>query len=268
MVYPGMEKMTININKNKNIGRVLFIVEGLKTEFDIIHKIFTRVFDYKYEKFDRLGRYSKYNTKSNLNSSVFVINTENSSIKSVGDANHYLDKLYVTLIEKYRFPVNKSAIFYIFDRDVKSNQDAEFIADLLKRLTNSRASNGFNMQGLLLLSYPSIESFVLSNFTKNCFDMEFELGKTLKRYLCINQISEHKIKESTLFLATHEMLSALNKLGIHTYDIDNFGETNLTIFNKQEEYYLINQKYRLLSLVCMALIDLGIIEINDGYEIN
>ncbi len=258
-----MEKMSININKNKNIGRVLFIVEGLKTEFDVIHKIFTHIFDYKYEKFDRLGRYSKYNTKSNLNSSVFVINTENSSIKSINDANYYLDNLFVTLIEKYRFPVNKSAIFYIFDRDVKSNQDAEFIANLIKRLTNSRESNGFNMQGLLLLSYPSIESFILSNFNQNCFDFEFELGKTLKRYLCSNQISEHKIKESTLYLAVDEMLNALKKLGIYTYDIDNFGETNLTIFNKQEDYYLINQTYRLLSLVCMALIDLGIVEIEE-----
>jgi hypothetical protein len=258
-----MEKMNININKDKNIGRVLFIVEGLKTEFDIINKIFTKIFDYKYEKFDRLGRYCKHNSKSQLHSSVFVINTENSSIKSIGDANHYLDNLFVTLIEKYRFPVHKAAIFYLFDRDVKSNQDAQFIADLLTKLTNSRISYGFNMPGLLLLSYPSIESFILSNFTKNCFDMEFELGKTLKRYLCSRQIHEHQIKESTLLAATQEMLSALHKLGIDNYDIDNFGETNLEIFNKQEAHYLVNQKYRLLSLICIALIDLGLIEIQE-----
>jgi hypothetical protein len=47
----------IRLNKEKNIGKVLIIVEGLKTEFFLLHKIFTQIFDYNYEKLDRIERY-------------------------------------------------------------------------------------------------------------------------------------------------------------------------------------------------------------------
>lgn len=45
-------------------------------------------------------------------------------------------------------------------------------------------------------------------------------------------------------------------------DIDNFGDINLNIYNKQEEYY--NQHkylYRILSLLIVSLIDLKLITI-------
>lgn len=41
--------MDIKLNKNKRIGKVLFIVEGEKTEFLILRKIFTTIFDYQLE---------------------------------------------------------------------------------------------------------------------------------------------------------------------------------------------------------------------------
>ena len=41
--------MDIKLNKNKRIGKVLFIVEGEKTEFLILRKIFTSIFDYQLE---------------------------------------------------------------------------------------------------------------------------------------------------------------------------------------------------------------------------
>lgn len=45
-------------------------------------------------------------------------------------------------------------------------------------------------------------------------------------------------------------------------DIDNFGEANFRIFEKQEAYYKVKNGYHLLSLLSVVLIDLGLIEIH------
>lgn len=250
--------------KNKRIGRVLFIVEGIKTEINILHKIFTNVFDYQYEKLDRLDRYRPYNKKENATSSIFVINTEESNIKDIKDANGYLDDLFIKLINEHNFPVDKATIFYIFDRDNKSNTDKTIIEELLYKLNNSRESNeDFDRQGLLLLSYPSIESFTASNYIEDCFDIELETGNELKQYLHKKNINYQKINEETFKLAVAEMDKALNMMGIDEYDLDNFRDTNFNIFNYQEDNYKKNKKYKLFSLVCLALIDLGLVIIEE-----
>lgn len=77
----------IELVTNKRIGKVLFIVEGIKTEINILRNIFTQIFDYQYEKRDRLDRYVPYNKQENSTSSVFVVNTEESNIKDIKDAN-------------------------------------------------------------------------------------------------------------------------------------------------------------------------------------
>ena len=38
----------MKINKDKHIGRVLFIVEGSKTEFAILYRIFCKLLGYSY----------------------------------------------------------------------------------------------------------------------------------------------------------------------------------------------------------------------------
>ncbi|WP_303797281.1 hypothetical protein [Ruminococcus flavefaciens] len=74
----------------------------------------------------------------------------------------FLDNLFKELIEKYDFDIDNAAIFYIYDRDDRSNTDNAFIENLLSKLGNSRDNPDYGRQGLLLLSYPSIESFTLS----------------------------------------------------------------------------------------------------------
>lgn len=219
-------------DNNKRIGKVLFIVEGIKTEINILHRIFTKIFDYQYEKLDRLDRYRPYNKKDNPLSSIFVINTEESNIKYIDDASGYLDNLFTKLINDYKFPVDKAAIFYIFDRDNYSNTNENLVVDLINRLGNSRESNDeYDRQGLLLLSYPSIESFTASNYIKNSFNLEIE--------------------------------KAIKNIGIESYDLDNFKDTNLKIYNYEENHYRKTKKYKLLSLLCAALLDLGLIAIEE-----
>ncbi len=251
--------MDISLNKNKRIGKVIFVVEGEKTEFLLFHKIFTKIFDYQLETKKRNDKYKIFNKKDDKNSSIFVVNSSASQINSLNDYT-YFENLFVTLQDKYKFPVDNARIYYIFDRDCKSN-DITTIKDLSKRLSNSM-DNDIDMAGLLLLSYPSIESFIVSNFTNNSFDIDIELGKDLKQYLHNNNYNHQKITEKTLINAVSELINSLEKIGISDYDLDNFYETNEIIINYEEDYYTKNNKYKLLSLLCISLIDLGLIEIN------
>ncbi len=57
------------------------------------------------------------------------------------------------------------------------------------------------------------------------------------------------------------MHKGLTKLNAHNYDLDNFSKTNEIIIDNQEEYFKQSNVYRLLSLLCIALIDLGLIEV-------
>ena len=114
------------------------------------------------------------------------------------------------LIENYNFDVDNAAIYYFFDRDNQSNTDVKFIEDMLSVLENARENGGYNRQGLLLLSYPSVESFTLSNFQEHSFDKKFCTGHDLKQYLNQCKINQSRISEESLVHATEELLLALS----------------------------------------------------------
>ncbi|UZP02616.1 hypothetical protein JW813_12950 [Clostridium botulinum] len=250
-------------NKEKSIGQVIFIVEGANTEFYLLHKIFTKIFDYQYERITRYKPYKKYNSKINDLSKVIVINTEESNIKFVDEKNEYLNQLFEKLIDEYRIDVSNAAIYYIFDRDSHSNTDKVLINNLLSTLKNSRENDDYYMQGLLLLSYPAIESFTLSNFDIESYLKVFDKGSEVKEYLASNKLNQKDINEESLLQAVNQFDLALKRLEIETYDIDNFGDTNKVVFEKQEELYSKDKKYNILSLLSIALIDLQLIDFVD-----
>lgn len=103
--------MNIILNKDKSIGKVLYIVEGGKTEPYILHKIFTNVFDYQVEMIIRDKGYRKYNSKENAASQVFIINAEESNIRNIDKDNEFLDNLFGELIENYDFGACNMDIF-------------------------------------------------------------------------------------------------------------------------------------------------------------
>ena len=111
--------MNITLNKDKSIGKVLYIVEGGKTEPYILHKLFTKVFDYQVEMIIRDKGYHKYNSKENATSQVFVINAEESNIKNIEKDNEFLDNLFGELIENYDFDNVKYKTFYDEDMNLK-----------------------------------------------------------------------------------------------------------------------------------------------------
>ena len=251
--------MDIKLNKNKRIGKVLFIVEGEKTEFLILRKIFTTIFDYQLEMEKRNFKYNIYNKKDNPLSSIFVVNSKQSQIESLNDYEH-LEQLYVKLQDEYKFPVENASIYYIFDRDIETN-NLDTIKELAKKFINSKESDTYDIQGLLLLSYPALESFVISNFIEDSFNIGFKLGSELKVYAHENNCNQQKISEETLKFAVKEMYKGLSEINIQDYDLDDFSQTNEIIIDTQEENFKQNNTYKLLSLLCIALIDLGLIEI-------
>ena len=118
----------IELNTEKSIGRVLFIVEGSRTEFVILRKIFCDILKYEYVE-KRRNQPDTFVSRNNSHSKVAVINTKESNITNITDSEQYLDNLFEMLNDKYDFPVDQSAIYYLFDRDPKSNTDKDKILD-------------------------------------------------------------------------------------------------------------------------------------------
>lgn len=266
----------VALKKDKSIGNVLFIVEGEKTEFLILRKIFNEIFGYHYEEITRKGKkLKKYQSKEHKNSSVFVINTEDSTIKSICNKKQYLDNMFELLIDDYKFDVDNSFIYFIFDRDRdpknETAQHRQYIKDLIKSLTNALETDEsrdeefrFDRQGLLILSYPCAESFIASNFIPDTYTISHRIGKELKRDLGEQKIQHSQINEESLKIGTVEMLKYMKIIHNKYLDIDEFKDLNLEIFEAQDKFYEENKSYRLLSLIPIILIDLGLITIDDN----
>ncbi|MCK4258019.1 MAG: hypothetical protein KAX49_03525 [Halanaerobiales bacterium] len=248
----------MKINKEKSIGRVLFIVEGGKTEFSLLRRIFCNVLGYEYiEK--RRNKANFFRNKNISTSKVAVINTEESNISDILDKNNYLDDVFATLISEYSFPVDKAAIYYLFDRDPNSNIDSQLIRKLILDLKNPYDNDELR-GGMLLLSYPSIESYNISSFVNDAHVFEIRLGSDAKAFIASNNhIQVNKINDNTIEKAAEELIKYMNAEGISN-DIDDFSQANLKIFNEQENNFSNNSKYRVLSLLSVAFMQLGIIE--------
>jgi hypothetical protein len=253
----------MKINKDIPIGRVLFIVEGSSTEFTLLRRIFCNVLGFEYiEK--RRNRQSVFYKPNNKNSTIAVINTSDSNIKDISD-DDYLDELFEMLINEYHFPVDKAAIYYLFDRDPASNTDAEAIRQYINTLKDPMDNEDEMKAGLLLLSYPCIESYLVSSFQENAHEIEFGIGANVKTYIGNNSsIQMNKISENTLLFAATEFLSFLKHFCIDL-DIDEFSEASRTIFELQEEKYKSTGVYHLFSMLTLAFIQLGIIELQDNF---
>jgi len=235
----------MRINKDRSIGRVLFIVEGGKTEFTLLRRIFCDVLGYEY--IEKRRDKAKFFRSRNINTSkVAVINTEESNISYICDENDYLDRVFEALITEYDFPVDKAAIYYLFDRDPKSNVDVCLIEKLISQLTNAYENEGGLRGGLLLLSYPCIESYVISNFINDTHLIEFAIGKKVKAFITEKntEIQYNKITEDTIKKAANEMMKYFEMEKI-ILEIDNMGRTNLEVFKRQELMYSQKKVYKM-----------------------
>lgn len=252
------------LNKDKNIGSVLYIVEGERREINLLGYIFKDIL--KYDEvigIDRTGNERiKYISKENKNSKVFIINSEQSNIQSIANTE-FRDK-QVKILKQYddEFDYEDIPIYYIFDCD--RINDKKVIENIIKTYVNAREPSEENeydsIGGMVLLSYPSIESFVISNFEEEMYKFHERFNfkeNTLKQYIGDNMYDNHKMSIDTLSNAFLELINSLEKIDVRKINLDNTKEFNTDIFNYEQS---VNNRY-MLSLLLISFVDLGIIEI-------
>ena len=253
-------------NKDKNIGSVLYIVEGERREINLLGYIFKEIL--KYDEvigIDRMGNERiKYISKKNKNSKVFIINSEQSNIQSI--ANTEFRDQQVKKLKQYddEFNYENIPIYYIFDCDRKNDRIA--IENVINTYINAREPSEENkydsIGGMILLSYPAIESFIISNFEKDMYKFHERFNfneKTLKQYIGDNKYDNHKMSIDTLSNAFLELVSSLENINANKINLDNMKDFNTTLFNYEQ---LVNNQY-MLSLLLISFVDLGIIEIEN-----
>lgn len=258
-----MLKNRFELNIGKAIGKVVFIVEGTKKEFSLLTHIFHKLLKYNVVQMKK-GQEDVVllENPNNLYDEVFIINALNSNIsclKSESGTEH-LDRVFNKLTNEYNVDVFDSALFYVFDRDNLSNK-ADVVEELLSILGSSR-DNGVEMNGLLLISYPCVEYYVVSCFDGEVVDTGVKTAKHLKKYIDSNKMNQTKITSDMLLTANNCMISKLEDI-IGDFEVsylDNFAYSNMEIF-KYEEKQLNLGRYDFISLVSLAFLDLGIIRV-------
>ena len=163
MEFQSMNKK-LKINKNKPIGQVIYIVEGDVTEPELLKHIFVKLLNYS------VISYNKKNDNftpitfqgSDKYSKVFIVPSKYSALVRLKPSD-YLDNIYTNLRNTYGLDPENSATFFLFDRDRKSNKRT-VVEHLLSKLASSRGNDNaddYEMNGLLLLSYPCVEAMLL-----------------------------------------------------------------------------------------------------------
>lgn len=248
----------LKINKNKSIGEVVVVVEGESEEFKLLKHIFIDILDYSYVplKRNKIMR-DEFRSNTNPNSTIIVANTSSSNIKSIMEDSDYQDKLYNLLKQEYNRSLKSVPIYILWDRDYDSN-DKDIVLKTLNSFKNS-LDNDNDMNGLLLLSYPCVESYEISNFDKQLYKKKFSSSDEAKTLFKAKRYSLVNLNENTLLTAIANMHRGLLNLGINNYDPSDFYKVNKKVFDSEEKIYLEKQKYIALSLISVMLVDLGII---------
>lgn len=249
------------IDKAKNIGNVIFVVEGGRpdtggTELRLLKKIFADILGYEVQELRR-GTDEFIGHGSNPQFRVFALNLPKNQLTQMTE--EALDELYHRLDEEFNIKPDDCPIFYLYDRDYLSYKRNELRAKYVMKYTDPYGDKEGNL-GQLLLSYPSVESYLLSCVQDDVFLQSYFLGKDLKPELTKVGFSEEDIDtEDYLIHAATEMDKGLNEFGLGSYDLDNLAPTLLGVYDYQQEKQKTDETFSLISLVSMALLELGII---------
>lgn len=249
------------LNKAQNIGNVIFVVEGGRaetsgTELRLLKKIFSDILGYEVQELRR-GCDEFIAHGSNPNFRVFALNLPKNQLTQMTDKA--LDGLYRRLNEDFNIKPEDCPIFYLYDRDYLSYKPNELRKRYVKRYTDPYSDENGN-QGQLLLSFPSVESYLLSCIQDNTFQQSFFLGKDLKPELTKTGFSEESIEtEEHLIHAAVEMDKGLDAFGLGEYDLDSLAPTLLGIYDGQQQKCKEDKTFSALSLISMALLELGVI---------
>lgn len=268
------------IDKTKNIGNVIFVVEGGRpetggTELRLLKKIFADILEYEVQELRR-GSEEFIGHGKNPQFRVFALNLPKNQLTQLTE--DAIDVLFCRLREDFGIKPEDCPIFFLYDRDVLSYKRNELRGKYVKKYTDPYGTD-MGDQGQLLLSYPSIESYLLSCIMADTVKQSFRLGQDAKAVLahelctdnCADKTDVHlktvdlvfseeaSEAEKRLIHTINEMDNGLTAMGIQAYDLDNLAPTLLEVYDYQQRKYVEENVFSLLSLVGMALLELGVI---------
>ncbi|MGN0329479.1 MAG: hypothetical protein ACI4D4_10950 [Lachnospira sp.] len=268
------------IDKTKNIGNVIFVVEGGSpetggTELRLLKKIFADILEYEVQELRR-GCEEFIGYGKNPQFRVFALNLPKNQLTQLTE--DAIDELFCRLREEFGVKPEDCPIFYLYDRDVLSYKRNELRGKYVKKYTDPYGTD-VGDQGQLLLSYPAIESYLLSCIKDDVIELSFPLGKDAKAALtheifpddCVDKTDVHlktvdlvfsektSEAEKRLIHSINEMDNGLATMGVQAYDLDNLAPTLLEVYDYQQHKYDEEAVFSFLSLVGMALLELGVI---------
>ena len=254
--------MKLILNKNKCIGKVIYVVEGDVTESLIIKKVFNNVLGYNVVEYNKVkDEYIELASSTDKYSKVYIIPSKYSAINKVFEINDYLLNIYQKLAINYELDIENSAVYYLFDRDRKSNRPAS-IYKAFDKLANARDNDDYEMNGLMLMSYPSIEAFYC-----NCYSDYIHLASGMEAKEISTEYLDDYLHPQQLINASDYVLEKICDItNQESFDLDclnNFEDINIQIFEYEEQEFFASKGYDTLSLLFISLIDIGIIEIDD-----
>lgn len=251
----------MRLNKEKRIGSIIVITEGEYPEFDILKGIFHELLGYKVTLCKRSDKEVVELRGRDEYSRVILLNSPTSNIISIKNKDEFYDYLFTEVAEKYDVDLFNCPTYIIFDRDRINNRLGvvkELICSLNQSLTDSDEQNG-----LLLLSYPSIEAFKVSMYEDNSSALRFSLGRELKSYVSEKSYT-CRYDEAALTHAANELAKFLSSKNIiHDQDdiVNKMDSLGINILNCETDTYEKNNVFDCVSQVAEMFIDLGIIEL-------
>lgn len=268
------------IDKTKNIGNVIFVVEGGRpetggTELRLLKKIFTDILEYEVQELRR-GSEEFIAHGKNSQFHVFALNLPKNQLTQLTE--DAIDELFCRLKEEFDIKPEDCPIFYLYDRDVLSYKRNELRGKYVKKYTDPYGTDEGD-QGQLLLSYPAIEGYLLSCLKDDSIKQNFLLGKDAKIVLAREIMQKDAEDEREAHLKTvdlvfsddlpeaekrlihsiNEMDNGLETMGIQEYDLDNLKSTLVGVYDYEQQKYTEENVFSLFSLVGMALLELGVI---------
>lgn len=268
------------IDKTKNIGNVIFVVEGGRpenggTELRLLKKIFADILGYEVQELRR-GSEEFIGHGKNPHFRVFALNLPKNQLTQLTE--DAMDQLFCRLKEEFQIKPEDCPIFYLYDRDVLSYKRNELRGKYIKKYTDPYGTDDGN-QGQLLLSYPAIESYLLSCIKNDTVKLSLKLGQDAKGILANEIYTDESMEKKDVHLKTvdlvfsekeseaenrlihsvNEMDNGLKEMGVQKYDLDNLAPTLLEVYDYQQQKYNEESVFSLLSFVGMALLELGVI---------
>lgn len=252
----------MKINKQKRIGEIVIVMEGENPEIAVMTHVFCDILGYSVSALPRSSQILKKFEGHDPHSHVILLNAPTNNINSLEDVENFSQYLHDLSIKLDIDFINDSTYIH-FDRDNKNNKHG-MMKKMLKVYNSSQGEYSDGQNGLLLISYPSIESFVMSLFEDDTHkNNSCKLSTENKKLLETKNYKLDDADEKSLLHATNEFLTYLKENNFVTQNNEVYDNKDLSIqiLDTQQNKFQKIHTFDCVSQVVQILIDLGIIEL-------